>query len=160
MKLQAPDFEGIVAGLAEVLAESIEFKYLTGLQYDARYTLARRVFTSAPQIFPAHEEKLFSDGPMMRFVSKGYPYRAHTEEQVKADYPDHARIFALGCGSLMNLPVTLSGQSVGQINLMHESGFYTANKLVRAHELTGAFLKHTATQSVLLAHLIEGADHA
>lgn len=159
MTHQASEFEQIVVALAEKLAATIQYKYLTGLEYDTLCTSATRVFTSAPETLPIREQKLFSDAPLMRLVSKGQPYRAQTDDQVRADFPDHRRIFKLGCGSLMNLPIATGGSVVGQINLMHESGFYTAKTLAQALDLTRIFLELNTKNASRPANLNGGLHH-
>lgn len=160
MECPTSEFRRIIAVLAAELAQSVQYKYLTGLEYDRSHTAALRIFTTSPAVFPLHEQKLFDDAPLMHAVSQGRPYIAQHGYQVKADYPDHGRIFKLGCGSLMNLPVTIAGKIVGQVNLMHESGFYCARKLDQALELTRSSLKPGSTESVQPMHLVGGDYHA
>ena len=39
-------------------------------------------------------------------------------------FADHELILSLGCGSVLNLPVTENNQTLGTINLLHEAGWY------------------------------------
>jgi hypothetical protein len=44
-------------------------------------------------------------------------------------FPDHDLIASLGLGSVVNLPVILRGAFIGTVNMLHEPGYYTAERL-------------------------------
>lgn len=44
-------------------------------------------------------------------------------------FPDHQLIASLGLGSVVNLPVVLQGEFVGTVNILHETGYYTEQRL-------------------------------
>lgn len=50
-------------------------------------------------------------------------------------FPDHPLIASLGLGSVVNLPVILRGEFVGTVNVLHEAGFYTEQRLHRLERL-------------------------
>jgi hypothetical protein len=40
-------------------------------------------------------------------------------------FPDHEKIWSLGCGSVVNLPVIIDNDLVATINLLHQEQHYT-----------------------------------
>ncbi len=54
---------------------------------------------------------------------------ANTVEDFADVFPDHALIASLGLGSVVNVPVSLRGDFIGTVNLLHEPGFYTDARL-------------------------------
>lgn len=51
-------------------------------------------------------------------------------------FPDHALIASLGLGSVVNVPIVLRGDFVGTVNLLHEAGYYTPERLAPLDSLT------------------------
>jgi transcriptional regulator with GAF, ATPase, and Fis domain len=126
----------VLPPLEHALAQAVGHRYMTALFYDAERDDAERVFSSNPAVFPATGRKSFKQGPIMARVRQtGRPYVAIDREALIRDYPDHEKIFAMGCGCLVNLPVVFEGQVIGQINLLHDQGFYTEQKIELAMRL-------------------------
>ncbi len=50
-------------------------------------------------------------------------------------FPDAELIGRLGCGSVINLPVILAGEMVATVNMLHEEGYYTPERVAMTHEL-------------------------
>ncbi|EFH09525.1 GAF domain-containing protein [Teichococcus cervicalis] len=106
---------------------------------------AERVHSNVPQHYAVGGRKRASDAPRMReLMQHGRPILIRTEAELRASYPDHAGASALGCGSAMNTPVRWQGRTLGQVNLMHQEGWYGEEDLplVRcfAQYLVPAFL--------------------
>jgi hypothetical protein len=92
---------------------------------------AERVYSNLPVPYPVGGRKRASDAPRMReLMQHGRPILIRTEEELRASYADHAGATAIGCGSAMNTPVRWRGRTLGQINLMHQSGWYTEDDLL------------------------------
>ena len=91
---------------------------------------AERVYSNLPVPYPVGGRKRASDAPRMReLMLHGRPILIRTEEELRASYADHAGATALGCGSAMNTPVRWQGRTLGQVNLMHASGWYDEDDL-------------------------------
>jgi hypothetical protein len=109
---------------------------------------AERVYSNVPQHYAVGGRKLASNAPRMReLMEHGRPILIRTEEELRASYPDHAGASALGCGSAMNTPVRWRGRTLGQINLMHQAGWYTEEDLL----LVRSFAQFTVPAFLLLA---------
>jgi hypothetical protein len=109
---------------------------------------AERVYSNVPQHYAVGGRKLASNAPRMReLMQHGKPILIRTEEELRASYPDHAGASALGCGSAMNTPVRWRGRTLGQVNLMHQSGWYTEDDL----PLVRSFAQFAVPAFLLLA---------
>ncbi|WP_241749027.1 GAF domain-containing protein [Teichococcus aerophilus] len=109
---------------------------------------AERVYSNQPGHYPVGGRKLASNAPRMReLMEHGRPILIRTEPELRASYPDHAGASALGCGSAMNTPVRWQGRTLGQVNLMHQAGWYTEDDLL----LVRSFCQFAVPAFLLLA---------
>lgn len=137
----------IAAGLAEALADPSQpqagfaaldhalqaaagHRLLTVLRYRFAEGDAERLYSNQPALFPAGSRKPFADAPIQRRVAEtGLPYIGRDAADLRRDFPDHDKIFALGCASILNMPVVWRGRALGQVNLLHEEHRYAAHHL-------------------------------
>ena len=125
----------LTRALAERDQPAVTFRALDRLLADVvGHRLFRRCFiirkpgwrsgsTAAGRIiYPASGTKALEQTPAMkRVLTSGTPYLGEDAGDIERDFPDHDRIFALGCGSVLNMPVRWKGEVLGQINLLHEA---------------------------------------
>lgn len=115
---------GFVA-LDRALQDCVGHRLLTVLGYRFEAGCAERLYSSVPQTFPASGRKAFAEAPIQRRVAETRePYIGRTAADIRRDFPDHAKIFALGCASILNMPVLWRGRALGQVNLLHEEAHY------------------------------------
>ncbi|KZL17038.1 hypothetical protein PsAD2_03241 [Pseudovibrio axinellae] len=73
------------------------------------------------------------------------PFLGYTIEDVRHYFPDHEKIAAMGLGATLNLPVVVSGEVVGTVNLLDRDHAYTEqtaeNAFLCAQALAPLFLK-------------------
>ena len=63
--------------------------------------------------------------PWSRVVlDEGEVFVARTLDEVRVAFDDHALIFSLGVGSIMNVPIAYRGRRLGIINIAHEAGWF------------------------------------
>lgn len=97
---------------------TIQIHYPGGLE-------AERVYSNHPELYPVGGRKAASTAPRMReLMEHGRPILVRTAAELHDSYADHAGASSLGCGSAMNTPVRWQGRTLGQVNLMHEEGWY------------------------------------
>jgi hypothetical protein len=136
-------FKALDAALAAVVGHR-----LCTVQIHYQGGEAERVYSNVPQHYAVGGRKLASNAPRMReLMQHGRPILIRTEEELRASYPDHAGASALGCGSAMNTPVRWRGRTLGQVNLMHQTGWYSENDLL----LVRSFAQHLVPAFLLLA---------
>jgi hypothetical protein len=133
--------------LDAALAEAVGHRLCT-MQVHYAGGEAERVYSNQPGHYPVGGRKLASNAPRMReLMQHGRPILISTEEELRASYPDHAGATALGCGSAMNTPVRWRGRTLGQVNLMHQAGWYTEDDLL----LVRSFAQFAVPAFLLLA---------
>lgn len=91
---------------------------------------SERFYTNQPDAYPIGGRKPVTDSPWMhRVIHSGHPCIGRTRNDIQQNFFDHALIFSLGCGSILNMPVRWRGQTLGTLNLCHRAGFYDDNHL-------------------------------
>lgn len=122
-----------LAGAADPLLQAVDHlaqremghRLFTALRYDLAAGLAHRLYSSAPEVYPASGSKQIGDAPALReMVATGKPRLAPDAAAVRRDFLDAEAIFSLGCASVLNIPVHAYGRLLGQINLLHEADHY------------------------------------
>lgn len=118
------------AALDRLLGSVVGHRLFTVLLHRPEIGAAERLHSSRPDVYPASGGKSLDEAPTMkRVMTSGTPYLGRHREDILRDFPDHARILALGCGSILNMPVRWKGAVLGQVNLLHESGHFEESHL-------------------------------
>jgi hypothetical protein len=60
---------------------------------------------------------------------------ANDIDSIAEVFPDHALIKALGCESVTNVPIVISGEVRATINCLHEAGFYSKQRVEASEAL-------------------------
>ena len=156
--------EATFAALDQALQDSVGHRFLSMLLYHRDEAVAERLYSSRPALFPARGRKRFADAPIQHQVATtGQPYIGRDATDLRRDFPDHEKIFALDCQSILNMPVLWQGTTLGQVNLLHEAQHYGEQHLPIVQALVqmavpafivaanrkseGAALAHTGPQS-------------
>lgn len=118
------------AALDRALQDTVGHLLLTVLRYRFDEGVAERIYSSVPQTFPARGRKAFADAPTQRRVAETrLPYIGRDAIAIRRDFPDHEKIFALGCESILNMPVVWRGHALGQVNMLHRANRYAPEQL-------------------------------
>jgi len=120
-----------------VLAETlVGAKLFTVMTVDWENERAGRVFTSHPEQYPVSGTKPLHYDSWFDVVHKErQPFVANTIADIAKVFPDHALIWSLGCGSVVNLPIEIAGAMVGTVNLLDAEHFYTAERVAATEAL-------------------------
>jgi len=114
-------FSALDAALGAVLGHRL----FTLMRYHADSGDSERLYTSHPEAYPVGGRKLLNPTSWTEQVlHRQQPYLGRTTADVRAVFFDHGLIAALGCGSVLNLPVVWDGCTLGTINLLHEESWY------------------------------------
>ncbi len=137
--------------LDRLLGDTVGHRLFTVLRHRPEIGAAERCYSSRPDVYPAYGVKSLDAAPTMRRVlTTGTPYLGRHRQDIERDFPDHAKILALGCGSILNMPVRWRGAVLGQVNLLHQSGHFHERHLpvvdVLAQMAVPAFLVASTTQ--------------
>jgi GAF domain-containing protein len=115
----AEAFARLDAALAPVFAHT----HLTINRYDAATDETARVYSSAPAIYPlAGRKRRKTNGWSEQVIDRGEIHLAADHAAVVRTFDDHAGITALGCASVLNVPVRFDGRTLGVLNLMGPAG--------------------------------------
>jgi GAF domain len=135
--LQESDQPGATLRLLDrCLDELVGHKLFTVLLYRPLLGVAVRLYSSKPDLFPATGAKALDEAPTMKAVlTGGRPYIGKTPQDIKRDFPDHEKIFALGCGSILNVPICWQGDVLGQINILNRAGHFDEGHLAIVERL-------------------------
>jgi hypothetical protein len=112
--------------LERLAAEVAGYKLFTVMTVDLAADVARRAYTSDPTAYPVSGTKPITHDRWFEIVHGQHrTFVANTLAEIATVFPDHERIGALGCGSVVNLPVVLAGGLAATINMLHQAQFYT-----------------------------------
>lgn len=93
----------------------------------------RRVYSSDETAYPVLGTKpIVFDDTYRKMTEERFVYVANSVEAMRADFPDLDLIVSLGCGSAINMPVVAGGEMLGSVNLLHEEGWYTPERVEAA----------------------------
>lgn len=96
----------------------------------------RRVYSSDETAYPVLGTKpIVFDETYRRMTEERFVYVANSVAAMKADFPDLDLITSLGCGSAINMPIVATGEMLGSVNLLHEEGWYTPDRVDAAKGL-------------------------
>lgn len=114
-------FGALDAALFSVMGHRL----FTILAWDPGTGAATRLYSSQPQAYPACGRKTLAPGLWTHAVlERGEPYIGYTQQDIEAVFSDHSLIAALGCQSVLNMPVRWAGRTVGSLNLLHAAHWY------------------------------------
>ncbi len=144
--LAGPDQpHAIFAALEAITVETVGSLLFTAMTHDTEAMRSLRIYSSNEDAYPVGGWKPLRPGPWYETVIQRLrPFAALTIEEIAVVFPDHALIRSLGCESALNLPAVVAGRVIGTINLLHEKGHYTPQRIAAAADLlpfaTVAFL--------------------
>ncbi|HZY67327.1 MAG TPA: GAF domain-containing protein [Devosia sp.] len=96
----------------------------------------RRVYSSDEAAYPLLGTKpIVFDDTYRKMTEERFVYVANSVEAMRADFPDLDLIVSLGCGSAVNMPVVAGGEMLGSVNLLHEEGWFTPERVEEARLL-------------------------
>ena len=108
----------------------VGFKLFTVMTVDMVHEVARRAYSSHPVDYPVSGTKPIHYDSWFEIVHKQHrPFVANTIADIAKVFPDHEKIWSLGCGSVVNLPVIIEGQLAATINMLHEEHYYNAARV-------------------------------
>ena len=120
----------IWAALQNLFADIVGYKLFTVMTVDMKKLEAARVFTSHPVDYPVSGTKPIHMDMWFDVVHRQQKlFVANTIKDIAKVFPDYEKIWALGCGSVVNVPVVIKGALVATINILHAENYYTADRI-------------------------------
>ncbi len=133
--------------LEAALAETPGHILFTILLHDLDAQESRRLYSNHPAEYPIGGRKPVTDSAWMRrVVHNGEPWIGHDAYAIRGAFFDHATVLALGCGSVLNMPVRWRGETLGTVNLLHRAGHYSEAQIPQV-----ALLAHLALPGLMVS---------
>ncbi|MFN3546627.1 MAG: GAF domain-containing protein [Mesorhizobium sp.] len=116
--------------LAKRVRENVGYRLMTVLVPSGDAPFLTRVFSTNLDQYPLGQADPIEDNIWFRrLFSAGEPIVANDAEAIEAWLPGFDAYVAQGYGSLANVPIVISGTTIGLLNLMDASGHYTAARI-------------------------------
>ncbi|WP_292292287.1 GAF domain-containing protein [Marivita sp.] len=121
--------------LNDLVDDTVGAKLFTIMSVNMDAMLARRAYSSDAANYPTSGTKEITINRWFDHVhGKGQTFVANTLNEIDTVFPDAELIGRLGCGSVINLPVTQDGHLVATMNILHEEQYYTAARVSYCNE--------------------------
>ena len=100
--------------------------------FDLAAGKSRRITTNQPDIYPVSGLKdIIQNAWTAQVLDRRKSFVANTLDEIATVFPDHPIIGSLGCGSVINMPVFLGGRFMGTVNILHQPGYYTPDRVAK-----------------------------
>ena len=125
-------------GLERFTQFVVDVRLFTVMTVDIPKLLARRAYSNMPLEYPVSDTKPITIDAWFEIVhGQKKMFVANTIADIAKVFPDYEKIWALGLGSVVNLPVIIDNELVATINLLHEEQYFTADRVAHiADQLT------------------------
>jgi hypothetical protein len=128
--------EATLSALQTIFRREVGAKLFTVMTFNAATRLSRRVHSSHPEEYPVSGLKPTPAGVWSKTVLEDRRmFVANSIAAIAEVFPDHELIRALGCESVVNLPVVFSGAVIGAVNILDVAGFYTEDRVGKVAQL-------------------------
>jgi hypothetical protein len=120
--------------------EVIGHTLFTIMRFDAEASEVERLYSSNSSAYPVGGRKQKKNTAWAQHVLGAMQvFRATDREAIRDAFDDHKTIFALGIGSMLNIPIAFGGRCLGTMNLSNVEGWFSAED-ERTGLLLGAFV--------------------
>lgn len=138
------------AALQRLTEETVGSKLFTFMTVDMTAELARRAYTSDPANYPTSGTKPIRYDRWFDIVHTERRYFvANTIAEIATVFSDHELIDALGCQSVVNMPVVLGDELIGTVNMLDVEGHYTPERVQVIHDVLAVPAKLAALVAAL-----------
>ena len=122
--------------VAQTLQASVGYKLFTILGFEHSYRIVSRLYSSDPENFVVGGHKVLGNTEWGREVLiNGNILIAEHQADLVRIFPDHDLLLEMGLGSAANIPVKIGGKTFAMLNMLHEDGFYSAEKIAPAMQI-------------------------
>jgi hypothetical protein len=119
--------DALFKAVDKALAETVGHKLFTLLYVAPDGKRVKRLYTNMPKEYPVGGYKPVTESDWHKLViGKRQAWVGYNYDDVKWAFFDHELIRSLGCESSVNVPVRWNGTTLGMLNVLHESGYYSA----------------------------------
>ncbi|CZT36489.1 GAF domain-containing protein [Rhizobium sp. 9140] len=124
------------AALEALTQALVGVKLFTIMTSDTTTRVAERVYSNMPEQYPVFGTKPYNETHWSDItLTRQQTFVANTIEEIAEVFGDYELIDSLGCQSVINVPIVVGGTVIGTINCLHETGFYTPERVAAAEAL-------------------------
>lgn len=128
--------DAVFQGLCDFADALVGVKLFTVLTIDEPNALVRRAWSNMPEAYPVQGTKpMPPDDRFAKGMRTGEPMVTDGNADMVKTFFDHELISSLGCESCVNLPIIVAGEALGTLNLLHEAGHWTPERLQAVDQL-------------------------
>ena len=125
-----PSFQQCWEHLRVLFADTVGCKLFTIMTVDMNNQLARRAYSSNTEAYPVSGTKPIHYDAWFDVVHRQKrSFVANTIKEIAAVFPDHEKIWSLGCGSVVNLPLIVDAELVATVNVLHAEQHYSPERV-------------------------------
>jgi len=130
--LRAPDQpQAAFVAVDRYLQQHIGHKLLTYLLKDEEEVV--RLYSNQPKAYPVGGRKPMGPTPWgEQLLQRGEIFLGRNREAMAWAFFDHEKLFDLGLGSVISVPVVYNGEALGAVSLCHQEHHYTEADFVHA----------------------------
>ncbi len=122
--------DDIWRSLQKLYEQTVGCRLFTVMTADMRKMEARRIFTNRPKEYPVSGTKSIHMDIWFDCVHHQRKlFVANTIAEIAKVFPDHQKIWSMGCGSVVNVPVIILNELVATINILDVEHHYTHARL-------------------------------
>ncbi|MGJ8558418.1 MAG: GAF domain-containing protein [Sulfitobacter geojensis] len=122
------------AALHRLVEKTVGARLFTVMDVVQNDMKGRRAFSSDPESYPVSGWVTLRENDWFdTVIRQRKTYVANDMTKITKDFADHVLIKSLGCGSIINHPVLIQDTLVATINILHEAGHFTPE---RVHTVT------------------------
>ena len=113
-----PDRDAAWRAVDALAMRLYDHRLLTVLRHIVETSEVERLYSSHPTAYPVGGRKQKAGTDWGRQVlDRGEVFICHTRADIERTFNDHALIFSLGVGGMVNVPIRLGGQCVATMNI-------------------------------------------
>ncbi len=122
--------------LFDLVRATVGARLFTLMSFDFKTGLAGRFYSNMPDAYPVSGTKpVNTDNWAITVLENKQIFVANTIADIADVFPDHELIKSLGCESCINVPVVIGGAVAGTMNILHEAGHFTPERIAAAETL-------------------------
>ena len=127
--------EAAFDALCRLTKATVGAKLFTVMTSDTEAMVARRAYTDDAENYPISGEKPIEMNRWFdQVLTRQEAFVSNTLADIDTVFPDAELIGKLGCGSVVNLPIIMGGKVIATMNILHEEGYYTAERVAQIHD--------------------------
>lgn len=117
--------------LCQMAQKVVGAKLFTIMDNNPAEQLVSRLYSNMPDAYPVSGTKPAGETTPWfdTVINQKKTFTTNTYEGIVRVFDDHELIRSLGCAAVINVPIVIDGAVLGTLNLLHEEGFYTEDKV-------------------------------